>query len=115
MEGVVAESEGIDSILGMLYPQKIPVPPGTRVTVLLRPEGARIVDADHTVDPKETTILGTVKERTFKGGHFNLTVQTDSGVLLNFDFTLDALPPTMGQSIRLVLRPSAMVLIPGSG
>jgi len=115
VEGVVAESEGIKSVLGMLYPQKIPVPPGTRVTVLLRPEGARIVDAGHTVDPKETTILGTVKERTFKGGHFNLTVQTDSGVLLNFDFTLDALPPAMGQSIRLVLRPSAMVLIPGSG
>jgi ABC-type Fe3+/spermidine/putrescine transport system ATPase subunit len=112
VEGVVAESEGIDSILGRLHPQKIPVPPGTRVTVLLRPEGARIVDAGHTADPRETTILGTVKERTFKGGHFNLSVQTGPGVLLNFDFTLDALPPVTGQSIRLVLRPSAMVLIP---
>jgi len=35
--------------------------------------------------------------------------------LLNFDFTLDALPPVMGQSVRLLLRPAAMVLIPGSG
>ena len=112
VEGVVAESEGIDSILGMLYPQKIPVPPGTRVTVLLRPEGARIVDAGHTADPMETSILGTVKERTFKGGHFNLCVQTSSGFLLTFDFTLDTPPPATGQSIRLVLRPSAMVLIP---
>ena len=115
VEGVVAESEGINSVLGMLYPHKISTPPGTRVTVLLRPEGARIVDLDHRVDSKETTIIGTVKERLFKGGHFNLTVQTDPGVLLNFDFTLDALPPVMGQSIRLVLKPSAMVLIPGSG
>ena len=114
VEGVVAEAEGINSALGMLYPQKIPAPPGTRVTVLLRPEGARIVDADHRVDPKETTIIGTVMERTFKGGHFNLTVQTAPGFLLNFDFILDALPPVTGQSIRLVLRPAAMVLIPGT-
>jgi len=115
VEGVVAEPESINSAIGVLYPQKIAVPFGTRVTVLLRPEGARIVDAGHPVDPKETTIIGTVKERTFKGGHFNLTVQTGPGVLLNFDFSLDALPPVMGQSVRLVLRPAAMVLIPGSG
>jgi len=114
VEGVVAESNGINSVLGRLYPQKIQVSPGTRVTVLIRPEGARIIDADQAVDPKETTILGTVKERLFKGGHVNLTVQTEPGFLLNFDFTLDILPPSTGQSIRLVLRPSAMVLIPGT-
>jgi ABC-type Fe3+/spermidine/putrescine transport system ATPase subunit len=114
VEGVVAESEGINSVLGTLYPQNVPAPPGTPVMVLLRPEGARIVDAGHRLDSKETTIMGTVKERSFKGGHFSLTVQTDTGFLLNFDFILDALPPVTGQSIRLVLKPSAMVLIPGS-
>jgi ABC-type Fe3+/spermidine/putrescine transport system ATPase subunit len=114
VEGVVAESNGIDSVLGRLYPHKIQVSPGTRVTVLIRPEGARIIDAGQALAPKETTILGTVKERLFKGGHVNLTVQTESGFLLNFDFTLDTLPPSTGQSIRLALGPSAMVLIPGS-
>jgi ABC-type Fe3+/spermidine/putrescine transport system ATPase subunit len=114
VKGVVADTGGVKSVLGRLYPQKIPVPPGTRVTVLLRPEGARIVHEDYTADPKETTILGTVKERTFKGGHFNLSVQTGPGVLLNFDFPLDAPPPTIGQSVRLMLQPSAMVLIPGT-
>jgi len=114
VEGVVAESEGIKSILGMLYPQKIIVPAGTRVTVLLRPEGARIIDTGHTVDPKETTIRGTVKQRTFKGGLFSLTVQTDPGTVLSFDFTLDTQPPAVGQNVRLLLRPSAMVLIPGT-
>ena len=113
VEGVVAESNGINSALGTLHPEKIPVPPGTPVTVLVRPEGAKIVSADHSVDPKEAAIMGTVKERTFKGSHFNLTVQTSPGILLNFDFTPDDLPPAMGHSIRLVLRPSAMVLIPG--
>ncbi len=114
VEGVVADSKSINSVLGRLCPQKIQVSPGTRVTVLIRPEGARIIDAGQAVDPKETTILGTVKERLFKGGHVNLTVQTEPGFLLNFDFTLDILPPSTGQSIRLVLGPSAMVLIPGT-
>ena len=114
IEGVVADSKCINSVLGRLCPQKIQVSPGTRVTVLIRPEGARIIDAGQAVDPKETTILGTVKERLFKGGHVNLTVQTEPGFLLNFDFSLDILPPSTGQSIRLVLGPSAMVLIPGT-
>ena len=114
VEGIVAESEGIKTALGMLYPQKIIVSPGTRVTVLLRPEGAKIIDTGHTAVSGETVIRGTVKQRTFKGGHFNLTVQTDPGTVLSFDFTLDAQPPVVGQNVQLLLRPSAMVLIPGS-
>ena len=114
VEGVVAESNGIDTVFGRLYPDNIQVSPGTRVTVLIRPEGARIIDAGQAVAPKETTISGTVKERLFKGGHVNLTVQTEPAFLLNFDFTLDTLPPSIGQSIRLALGPAAMVLIPGT-
>ena len=114
VEGVVADSKSISSALGRLCPQKIQVSPGTRVTVLIRPEGARIIDAGQALDPKETIILGTVKERLFKGGHVNLTIQTEPGFLLNFDFTLDTQPPATGQNIRLVLGPSAMVLFPGT-
>ena len=111
--GVVAEGEGINTVLGMLYPQKLPASPGTRVTVLLRPESARIIDEGCIVHPKETAISGSVKERIFKGGHFNLTIQTDPGPVLSFDFTLNAQSPAVGQDIRLVLLPSEMVLIPG--
>ena len=82
---------------------------------MLRPEGARIVDAGCVVLPKETIINGVIKERTFKGGHFNLTVQAHPGPVLNFDFNPDSPPPAVGQGVRLVLRPSAMVLIPSSG
>ena len=114
VEGVVADSEGITSALGVLYPQNIQVPPGSRVTVLIRPEGARMIDTGQTLNSKETSVLGTVKERMFKGGHVNLTVQTGPGFLLNFDFSLDSLPPATGQRIRLALRPSAMALIPGT-
>jgi ABC-type Fe3+/spermidine/putrescine transport system ATPase subunit len=115
VKGVVADSGGIKSAFGMLYPQKVSAPRGTRVTILLRPEGARIIDAGHAADLGETVIRGTIKQRTFKGGHFNLTVQTDQGMELSFDFTLDALPPAVGQNVWLLLKPSAMSLVPESG
>jgi ABC-type Fe3+/spermidine/putrescine transport system ATPase subunit len=114
VKGVVVEEEGVESVLGRLYPQKVPSSFGSRVTVLLRPEGARIADADYVALPKETIINGEIKKRTFKGGHFNLTVQTNPGPTLNFDFNPDSPPPAVGQGIRLVLRPSAMVLIPSN-
>ena len=115
VKGVVADSGGIESAFGMLYPQNISAPHGTRVTVLMRPEGARIIDADHAAVSGETVIKGTISQRTFKGGHFNLSVQTDPGMELSFDFTLDALPPAVGQNVRLLLKPSTMSLIPESG
>ncbi|MGD9287945.1 MAG: ABC transporter ATP-binding protein [Desulfobacterales bacterium] len=114
VEGVVALEGGIETVFGMLYPAKMTPPPGTRVTVLLRPEGARLVDANHTADPGETIIRGMVTQRAFKGGHFNLTVRTDPGKVLSFDFLPDDLPPASGQSVRLLMRPSAMILIPGA-
>jgi thiamine transport system ATP-binding protein len=112
VEGEVTETEGIHSVLGMLYPQNISASAGTRVMVLIRPEGVRIIDAGFNISSKETAIRGLVTERIFKGGHFNLIVQTDSGPVLSFDFTLDDLPPAVGQNIHLLLQPSAMVLIP---
>lgn len=113
VEGVVAATGGIKTVLGLLCPAKIPVPAGARVTVLLRPEGARLVDATRTAEIGETIIGGTVTQRAFKGGHFNLTIQTDPGKVLSFDFIPDTPPPASGQSVRLLMRPSAMVLIPG--
>ncbi len=112
VEGIVADRERIKSVLGMLYPQKIAASPGSHVTVLLRPEAAKLIDGNYDLHHGETAISGTVTERTFKGGHFKLTIQTDTGPVLNFDFAHDARLSAAGQSVRLVLRPSAMVLIP---
>lgn len=82
------------------------------MTVLLRPEAAKLIDGNYDFKHGETAISGMVTERTFKGGHFKLTIQTDTGPTLNFDFAHDARSPAAGQSVRLVLRPSAVVLIP---
>ncbi len=112
VEGIVADRERIKSVLGMLYPQKIAASPGSHVTVLLRPEAAKLIDGNYDLHPGETAISGMVTDRTFKGGHFKLTIQTDTGPILNFDFAHEARPPAAGRSVRLVLRPSAMVLIP---
>lgn len=111
IEGIVTEGGGIKSALGMLYPQNIAASAGTEVKLLIRPEAARMIDANDALHQGETAVCGTVKERTFKGGHFNLAIQTDPGPVLKFDFNHDEAPPVTGQHLRLVLRPSAMVLM----
>jgi ABC-type Fe3+/spermidine/putrescine transport system ATPase subunit len=112
VKGIVTDRGRVKSALGMLHPQKIAAPTGTRVKVLLRPEAAKLIDADDVFHQGETTICGRVMERKFKGGHFNLTIQTDRNQILSFDFAHDAVPPAVSENVRLVLRPSAMVLIP---
>ncbi len=112
VDGIVVDGERIKSELGMLYPQKIAASSGSHVTVLLRPEAAKLIDGKYNLHPGETAISGLVTERTFKGGHYKLAIQTDTGPILNFDFAQDTRPPAAGLSVRLVLRPSSMVLIP---
>ena len=112
IRGIVTAGGGIKSELGILYPQNIAVPAGTDVQVLLRPEAARMINAKNELHQGDTAICGTVKERTFKGGHFNLTIQTDPGPVLKFDFNHDEAPPVPGQYVRLAIRSSAMVLMP---
>jgi ABC-type Fe3+/spermidine/putrescine transport system ATPase subunit len=112
IKGIVTDGGGIKSELGIFYPQNIAFSAGTDVQVLLRPEAARMIDANDALRQGEIAICGTVKERTFKGGHFNLTIQTNPGQVLKFDFNHDKAPPVTGQYVRLAIRPSAMVLIP---
>jgi len=53
-----------------------------------------------------------VLDRMFKGGQSKLVVSAGAGQLLVFDFAHDSMQPSVGQRVRLALRPSAMVLMP---
>ncbi len=65
-----------------------------RVTVLLRPEGARLdVQGDFQ-------ITGVVKERSFRGNAFRVGVEA-GGVQLRFDFPASAAVPEAGEKIKL--------------
>jgi ABC-type Fe3+/spermidine/putrescine transport system ATPase subunit len=112
LSAVVDETGAVKSPLGTLYPPRVDAVPGTRLTVLLRPDAARLIDRKGPLEAGETPVTGTVRERMFKGGHSKLVVDAGAGQLLVFDFTHDAMPPPVGRRVRLALQPSAVVLMP---
>lgn len=112
LDAMVDEAGSVASSVGILYPPQVNAAPGTRLTVLLRPDAARLIGWEASLQDGETLVSGTVIERMFKGGQSKLVVKAEAGQLLVFDFAHDARPPSAGQRVRLALRPAAMVLMP---
>jgi putative spermidine/putrescine transport system ATP-binding protein len=87
------------------------VVPGTAVTVLIRPDAARLCPGDGATP---NCLAGQVVQRSFRGGHYQVGVQPvgQAGVLR---FNLPAMPaaPAAGEALHLVLDPAGLVLVPG--
>jgi ABC-type Fe3+/spermidine/putrescine transport system ATPase subunit len=81
--------------------------PGDRVTLVIRPESARLADMAGT----SNQVRGTVVARSFRGGRTRLTVLHASGVELQFELDGAALPE-LDEMIALELRADALSLIP---
>ncbi len=111
VEGKKGE-EGVHTDLGMLFPSSDATEPGRSVTVLLRPESARLVDDDAALPVGETRVSGRVRERLFQGAHYHIGVATDRGRILVFDVSNETPPPPEGEVVHLALKPSGMVLMP---
>ncbi len=74
------------------------LPVGQEVTVLIRPEGARCLGVG---SPAKNAIVGQVQARSFRGGHYQITVAS-GGASLRFE--LDALNgplPEPGEQVTL--------------
>jgi ABC-type Fe3+/spermidine/putrescine transport system ATPase subunit len=88
-----------------------PVRVGQEVTVLIRPEAARIAEAS----PGEADLLlsGMVLGRSFRGGHDRLVVGHHSGQELAFELAIDiGYSPQVGDMINLALRADGISLLP---
>ena len=83
--------------------------PGAAVTLVIRPEAARLLPAAANGDTN--TIMGIVAERSFRGGRTRVTIQHTSGQMLEFEID-DLALPAAGQPITLALRAEAISLIP---
>jgi ABC-type Fe3+/spermidine/putrescine transport system ATPase subunit len=79
------------------------------VTVLIRPEAARL----HP--PGETALRGKLSGRSFRGGRYKVEVRPEQGPALVFELpTLSQLPLTVGQTITIELDAAGVVLLPAS-
>jgi ABC-type Fe3+/spermidine/putrescine transport system ATPase subunit len=84
---------------------------GGLATILIRPEGAHLA-ADCPAE-EGLHIDATVRECSFRGGHYRLVVQHGAGVELTLRLVYDGLDaPQPGQTISLALRWEAMSMLP---
>lgn len=114
VEGCTMAEGTIETVLGILHAGDHGLPPQTNVTVLIRPDGARVRDTSIPEHSGEAVVSGVVKNCLFKGRNYHLELQIKNGRTLVFDLPNESRPSLSGQSIDLVLSPQACVIMPGT-
>ncbi len=111
VEGVVQGSGGVETPLGLIpFPGPLPAS-GQQLTILIRPEAARLLGSQDQVAEDELAVTAEVKDVRFQGADYQLTARTESGECLVVNLPNDTRIPDPGQPVRLGLRVSAMSLI----
>jgi len=89
------------------------VPPaGEEATLLIRPEAARLVGDQAAAEG--AVVRGTVLRCSFRGSHYLLEIEHDSGQKLTFELLFGAGGlPRRGEDVVLALRPEALSLLTG--
>ena len=84
-----------------------PLEEGQSVTLLIRPEAARLAAGCPSQDA--LPLEGLVQECSFRGGHYRLVVRHDSGLVLAFQVFPGAMAlPRSGERVALALAPEAI-------
>jgi ABC-type Fe3+/spermidine/putrescine transport system ATPase subunit len=101
----------VDTVLGCIYAaaEIFTGRPGDPITLVIRPEAARLAPADLAGQPN--IIHGAIVQRAFRGSRTRLTLQHASDTMLEFELDSAALPE-VGADIALELRPEAISVIP---
>jgi hypothetical protein len=81
---------------------------GDRVTLVIRPEAAAVVQ-NGTTD-RTNRITGTVVQLSFRGSRSRVTIQPADGQALEFEID-EAIPLRVGEPVTLELRSDAISLI----
>jgi ABC-type Fe3+/spermidine/putrescine transport system ATPase subunit len=81
-------------------------PHAPRLTLLLRPDAARLTG---NLNPVRVRVV----ERSFRGNAVRLAVQSESGPPLTFEFPVQPLPAE-GESVELWLDPERLTILPTS-
>ncbi len=106
IEGTAEKSGGVNTPLGKFYPSNQRVKPGEKVTLLLRPENAKLADKDEKNLP---VLQGKVKECIFQGPFYRLAIKVKTGKIMIFYIPNSYSKPAKGEKIRLALDFSSVV------
>lgn len=109
-EGQVLGPNRVASPWGELAVATEDYAPGQAVTVLIRPEAARLYQEK---GEGGLSLPGTLVDRSFRGGRYQIQIQPDPGPALTFDLTTVApLSLASGDPLTLSLDPAGIVLLP---
>jgi ABC-type Fe3+/spermidine/putrescine transport system ATPase subunit len=101
----------VETAVGILE-TKDPVQAGQELTVLLRPDAARMVGGD---EKAVNRIEGRVEACWFRGAYYQLVLSHESGTKLAFEVdAFDCSMKSVGDSVVLSLRPEAVNLLNGN-
>lgn len=113
MEGSVKDRGVLETPLGLLCLDTNGHAPGSAVTVLIRPDAARI-SAKGKLSPDEIGVNGIVKDRVFRGRTHCIELGIPSGETLVFELPPGAGMPGPGQAAVLALSTAFMTVMPVS-
>jgi ABC-type Fe3+/spermidine/putrescine transport system ATPase subunit len=87
---------------------------GDRVSVLVRPEAAKL--AADSSSPAEGNILrGSLVTRSFRGGRYRVQMQPEKGPPMTFELTaISQTPPEAGERVTVLLDPAGLAVLPMS-
>jgi ABC-type Fe3+/spermidine/putrescine transport system ATPase subunit len=107
--GEVTPDGAVATVLGSLRPPRLAAAPGSRVTVVLRPEAASLIPGSAGCGAAE--LRGQVTERVFVGQRYRLTLRLGGGQELQFDLPGEPPPPACGAPIVLAINPRHLAVL----
>lgn len=111
IKGKVLSDKGVQTEIGIFYPQLPDLKPEDNITLLLCPEPVRILTQSKQGKEQEIIITARVREVVFQGPIYRITVQTDSRMELIFNLSSSVSRPDKNEIIRLGLPFSALLYV----
>jgi ABC-type Fe3+/spermidine/putrescine transport system ATPase subunit len=86
--------------------------PGDQVSVLIRPEAAKVIAPD-TQQEIENGLRGELISRSFRGGRYLVKVQPEKGPSLTLELpAVGSVPERPGDQVTVLFNPAGIVLLP---
>ena len=109
LPGRITSDGGVETPLGRFHPPLEGAGTGREVTLVVRPEGARL--AGGGIENSAPAVEGKVASSLFTGQSYRLRISLEKVPDLVFDLPNDEPPPPPGQPVRVIIQPSRMVVI----
>jgi len=108
IDGRVESASSVATALGSLIAPAQGLAAGERVTVLIRPDSARIIGEDEKPALGMSIIEGTVQDCLFRGKNYHIELKVQGGQTLVFEVPIEAGSPEIGRAVRLAVAPGSV-------